>query len=183
MRDNGGGVLRRVDWGAMDKVRFGRALGYGARHAAKSLLAAADAATSPDPKAGAPGGTRPAATQSQAAAQSQAAPRGEVQRPVARTAAPQRAAQVLSAGRKASKGVFAPVKQATSVVMLQVTGSFFGLLAFAMGRGLWKLKDGFRAPVFSQLWVEAWVVSAMTAVLVYFTISNFVRAAKRERGA
>src|SRR6202789_1885492 len=32
---------------AMDRVRFGRALGYGARHAAKTLMQAADAASTP----------------------------------------------------------------------------------------------------------------------------------------
>src|ERR1700712_1064106 len=33
----------------MDSVRFGKALGFGARQAAKALLTAADAATSPNP--------------------------------------------------------------------------------------------------------------------------------------
>ena len=35
----------------MDSVRFGRALGIGARAAAKTLVTAVDAATSPNPSA------------------------------------------------------------------------------------------------------------------------------------
>ncbi|HEX4578315.1 MAG TPA: hypothetical protein VH117_13245 [Edaphobacter sp.] len=37
----------------MDSVRFGRALGVGARAAAKTLVTAVDAATAPNPSAGA----------------------------------------------------------------------------------------------------------------------------------
>ncbi len=77
--------------------------------------------------------------------------------------------------------MLAPVKKATSVVWLQVTGSFFALLAFGMGRGLWKLRAGYHAGPFTEPWFAVWVLTAMTAALVYFCVSNFVRAAIRDR--
>ncbi len=159
----------------MDKVRFGRALGYGARHAAKSLMAAADAATSPEP-------ARPSGTPGPGAAGRAASP-GTPRAAAAVTprATTQNAARVVNAGRKATKGVLAPVRKATSVVWLQVTGSFFALLAFGIGRGLWKVRDGYHATAFTGPWIEVWVLTAMTAVLVYFCLSNFVRAAIRDR--
>src|ERR1700723_2466178 len=57
-----GGAGCRYTGGAMDRVRFGRALGYGARHAAKTLLQAADAASTPSPArpAGVAAPSRPA---------------------------------------------------------------------------------------------------------------------------
>jgi len=159
----------------MDRVRFGRALGYGARHAAKSLAAAVDAATSPTPGGS---GQRAAAP---------APPTVQPPKPVAsavRTAPPQRAAQVaqvMQAGKQASRSVLGPVKKATGVVMLQVSGSFFGLLAFGMGRGLWALRANLRGPVPSQAWAGAWVVAALVLVLSYFCVSNFVRASRKDR--
>lgn len=176
--------------GAMDRVRFGRALGYGARHAAKSLVQAVDAATSPSPAGGKPGGVpgaRPVTSaQPAAGAAGQGVGQGATHQSVGQSAArpaakAQRAAQVMQAGRQASKGVLGPVKKATSVVMLQVTGSFFALLAFALGRGLWKMQGGFHAPAWSQSWLMAWVVAGLTAVLAYFCVSNFVRASRKDR--
>ena len=43
------GEARRLNFQHMDRVRFGRALGYGARHAMKTLVTAVDAATAEDP--------------------------------------------------------------------------------------------------------------------------------------
>ncbi|SEG69637.1 hypothetical protein SAMN05421819_4367 [Bryocella elongata] len=159
----------------MDRVRFGRALGYGARHAAKSLAAAVDAATTPSPSGS---GQRPS-TPSSPTVQPPKPVASEVRAAAAPRAA--QAAQVLQAGKQASRSVLGPVKKATGVVMLQVSGSFFGLLAFGMGRGLWALRGNFRAPVFSNAWMGAWVVAALVVVLSYFCVSNFVRASRRER--
>jgi hypothetical protein len=153
----------------MDKVRFGRALGYGARHAGKSLLDALDAATSPDPKgAGKPGGPVPAAVAARAAAG-------------AKPSQARRAGQAVNAGRQASRSVLGPVKKATSVVWLQMTGSFFGLLAFGMGGNAWKLRANLRTEAFSRPWITFWIVAALAAGLAYFAVSNFVRARRRDR--
>jgi len=87
----------------------------------------------------------------------------------------------MQAGKQASRSVLGPVKKATGVVMLQVSGSFFGLLAFGMGRGLWALRANLRGPVPSQAWAGAWVVAALVLVLSYFCVSNFVRASRKDR--
>src|SRR5271168_4121349 len=51
------GVVRTATLWGMDSVRFGRALGVGARAAAKTLVTAVDAATAPNPSAPAPAST------------------------------------------------------------------------------------------------------------------------------
>jgi hypothetical protein len=46
----GAGIACSITLEGMDRVRFGRALGYGARHAAKTVMQAVDAASTPAAK-------------------------------------------------------------------------------------------------------------------------------------
>lgn len=165
----------------MDRVRFGRALGYGARAAAKSLWQAADAAAAPDPRAAAQG-TRPAvardgASGDAAAAVRQAATKAAQVHGMARRAA-------VQAPRAAGRGVLKPVKRVASVVMLQVAGSFFALFALTLGGAAWRLHsllDGAVASV--ELRHKMYFEAAIAAVFAYFAVSSFVRARRRERQA
>jgi len=159
--------LRRYTCG-MDRVRFGRALGYGARHAAKAVASAVDAATTPNPVAG--------------AAKAAGAPVGpravEAVQQVARAHA---VAKQQSAVLK--KSMLAPVKKFSSVIWLQVTGSFFGLFALTLGAAVWKHRADFRLGWSSA---EAWKAggyAALFAVFAWFTVSNFMRAGRRDRQA
>jgi hypothetical protein len=140
----------------MDRVRFGRALGYGARHAAKTLLKAADAATTPSP-------TRPVAA------------KGTVVR-----TRPSVAEAKQHAGRL-GRSVWTPLVKFSSVVWLQVTGLFFALLAMFLGQGAWKERAAWRLPLWSHAGTKFWVTAAAFALFSYFCVSNFVRAWKRER--
>jgi hypothetical protein len=151
----------------MDRVRFGRALGYGARHAAKTLLQAADAASTPSP-------ARPAG----AAATSRPAQHTPAERVV------QTQQTVVAATKHAGKlgrSVWTPLARFSSVVWLQVTGLFFALIAMFMAQGAWKERAAMKLPPGSHEAVKFYALVAAFAVFAYFTVSNFVRAYLRER--
>ena len=150
----------------MDRVKFGRALGYGARHAAKTLVQAAEAASAPNP------------TPSKPSPPHQAAAPPET--PV--FAGPRRLPDVQAvktAGRQAKSSLAAPVVRFSSVVWLQVTGVFFGLVAFTMGMAAWKAHTAVHAAANSQEAMKVYAYIAVCALFTYFTVSSFVRAARR----
>jgi len=146
----------------MDRVKFGRALGYGARHAAKTLVQAAEAANAPNPTAEAPvvGLARPADAQSSP---------GSRRIPDAQA--------VRAAGRQAKSSLAGPVVRFSSVIWLQVTGVFFALVAFTMGAAAWRAAAHPVAGPHSALKLYAYV--GFCALFAYFTVSSFVRAARR----
>ncbi len=147
----------------MDRVKFGRALGYGARHAAKTLVQAAEAASAPNPASDTrPGAARPASTPSPAATR---------RIPDVQT--------VRTAGKQAKSSLVAPVVRFSSVVWLQVTGVFFGLVAFTMGMAAWRARAGFHAAANSTEAMKVYAYVAVCALFTYFTMSSFLRAARR----
>lgn len=150
----------------MDRVRFGRALGTGAREAAKALLKAAEAAKAPNPNP-------PAQVR-----------RVEIQQPIPQPA-PQPArpklttADVKRGGRKFGEAMWAPLAKAGGVLWLEVTGVLFGL--FALGSGTWAWghrADLAGAGVARQ---REWFCVGMFVLFAYFTVSSYVRAAQRGR--
>ncbi len=163
----------------MDRVRLGRALGYGARHAAKTLASAVDAATAPNPAgsatrttAGNPSGNgpvRPAA----APLINQVA---EAYRTVDETKQ-----HAKKQAREAGRSILTPLKTFSSVIWLQVTGTFFAVFAAFMGEGVWKLRANFSAPVSSPDAQKLYFHLIVFLGFAYFTVSNFVRASRRER--
>lgn len=160
-----------VHWMAMDRVRFGRALGYGARHAAKTLMQAADAASAPNP---APRTAPPAAAPTVQRPVALAAKAG-VPRPRAATAQ-----RTVAAARQQAKGSFvAPIAKFSGTLWLQVTGVFFGLVALAMGGGAWRARAAFHAPPGSHAAIKLYTYLAVFVVFAYFAISSFVRAERR----
>ncbi len=158
----------------MDRVRFGRALGYGARHAAKTLLQAADAASTPSP-------TRTAGSAGAAPSQP-AAPQPQAARVAERVAQTQRtvAATRTHAG-KLGRSMWTPLARFSSVVWLQVTGLFFALIAMFLAQGAWKERGAMRLPLGSHEAVKFYVLAVAFVAFAYFAVSNFVRAYLRER--
>jgi len=146
----------------MDRVRFGRALGYGARHAAKTLAQAADAASAPNPSRPPQQAATPSGTKATDATR---------RIPDAQT--------VRAAGNQAKESLVTPVVRFSSVVWLQVTGVFFALMAFTMGAAAWRARAGMHAATnpYSALKVYGYI--AFCALFSYFTVSSFVRAARR----
>jgi hypothetical protein len=148
----------------MDRVRFGRALGYGARHAAKTLMQAADAATTPAPARG----TRRVVEKTNRVAETVVRPRPSV-------------AETKKHAGRLGRSVWTPVARFSSVVWMQVTGLFFGLLAVFLGEGAWKERAAWRLPMGSHGAEKFWVLLAAFGLFTYFCVSNFVRAWLRER--
>ena len=181
----------------MDRVRFGRALGFGARQAVKTLTTAVDAATAPNPAPrsadrGANAGqtavtVRPAsATATSATARNQpATPAQKATQTAARTVTEARQVkQGLGRGtRRFGEAVWRPFVRLSGVLWLEVSGVFFGVFALlALGyvlklRGAWHAgaaNAGERRSLMGAL--------VMLALFGYFCVSSFVRARRRERG-
>jgi hypothetical protein len=192
---------------AMDSVRFGRALGFGARSAAKALITAVDAATAPNPNAPTPsaGSPRPAEQPPQqqrsanstasASAQPPRAPQPTpTSRPIVENAA-RAAAQAQAHARQASKGVAAGSKQfgksvwrpfvkLSGVLWLEITGSFFALIAFFTGESLWVHRADVHANPLNPTAHEHFLVYLVVTVMFsWFAVSSFLRARRRSRSS
>ena len=154
----GDGVRSGFRLGCMDRVRFGRALGMGARETAKALMKAADAVTAPDPAV-----TRKAG----------AAVAGKI------AEAKATGAGVRRGGRLFGKAVLAPVAKASSVLWLEVTGLLFGVFALSAGTWVWNHRHDLTG--LGAVRERAWIVVAMFVLFGYFTVSSYVRAARRGR--
>jgi hypothetical protein len=149
----------------MDRVRFGRALGSGARETVRALARAADAALSPDPRA-----APPTAADDRTPSQNQLPPR--------RTANPTRA-DLQRSTQRFRESAFKPIAKASSVLWFEFTGSFFGLFAVALALETWKHRAELRPSVIFN--GHAWLAPVMMLVFSYFTISSFVSASRRNR--
>jgi hypothetical protein len=160
----------------MDKVRFGRALGVGARQAAKTLMNAAEAAAAPDPRR----------TESASAARSNASAgfsaRMTESNPTAIPPRPTVDPRVLKTqARTLKKSMWSPFAKFSSVLWLEVTGTFFAIFALIAGSQVWKFHA---ALLLSPSHPEArrlYVYIVILAIFAYFTISNFIRANRRQR--
>lgn len=159
----------------MDRERFGRVLGRGARMAARTALEAVDAATSPSP-----------ATPSRPAPPPQPQvipPRAEpvTQRPVSRPVANPRpdflqAAAAAKQGVAAAKqGVAAPLKRASRALWHELTGSFFALFALSFTAAMWKTRHNAMSAVADDRY-RFYFFCVLAVLFGYFSVSSFVRA-------
>ena len=164
----------------MDRVRFGRALGFGARQAVKTLVSAVDAATAANPSDKSTGANGGQATPMRRATDAPKAG-GSVAQTAARTV--EQAREVKSGLRRGSKrfgeAMWGPFVRLSGVLWLEVSGFFFGLFAlFFLGavirlRGEWHTGSTERQQLVGSV--------AMLVLFGYFCVSNFVRARRRER--
>ena len=98
----------------------------------------------------------------------------------ARVNVAQNVGQTRTQAGRFGRSVWSPLAHFSSVLWLQVTGSFFAVIAVFLAQGAWKQRGAWR------LWGshEAnnfYVLAAACALFAYLTVSNFVRAARRER--
>jgi hypothetical protein len=150
----------------MDRVRFGRALGTGARAAAKSMLSAAEAAAAPSPSASTPA-SRPAVK----------AP----DRPIASRMQIPDPKVVKSQVHNLKRSVWSPFAKFSTVLWLEVTGLFFAIFALITGEQVWKWRAAARLPPSAPGAQRLYVYAALFMLFGYFTISSFVRARRRQR--
>ena len=166
----------------MDSVRFGRALGIGARAAAKTLITAVDAASAPNPSNGKTATTSPAAKVQSSARPVSAA---GVTEHVVRTAAQaqQVTAGVSRSSKKLGESVWRPLVRLSGVLWLEFTGVFFGIFAAYAASGAWKLRGDLReTPTNHDAHLHFLMATAMAVLFGYFFVSSFMRARRRQRG-
>jgi hypothetical protein len=71
------------------------------------------------------------------------------------------------------RSVWTPVARFSSVVWLQVTGLFFGLIAMFLAQGAWKERAAWRLPVGSHAATKFWVLVVAFAAFAYFACEQF----------
>lgn len=159
----------------MDAVRFGRALGFGARQAVKTVATAVDAATTENPRA-----------KGDRARTCEAKTVGTIQQTAlqqtGRRPAKQRARGVGRGLRGFVEATWKPWVRLGGVLWLEFTGVFFGLFAAFALSGVWKWRTAWRLSASNAQDHGRWMGSvAMAVVFVYFCVSSFARARRRER--
>src|SRR5580698_11466558 len=125
----------------MDSVRFGRALGMGARAAAKTLVTAVDAATSPNPSA--PAAQSGGGTVQERAAEPRPTPVGGrlVDQAVKTTVQVLQSKEGLArGGKRCGETVWGNFTRLSGVLWVESTGVFFGIFALFAATGAWKLR-------------------------------------------
>lgn len=168
---------------SMDRVRFGRVLGFGARQAVKTLTTAVDAATAPNPAAKSE--DRSANTGQTAARSAPATPANKAAQTAVRTVVQAREVkQGLGRGtRRFREAVWRPFVRLSGVVWLEVTGVFFGIFALLALGYLWKLRGAWHTNGANGSEHRSLMGALiMLALFGYFCVSSFVRARRRERG-
>jgi hypothetical protein len=171
----------------MDSVRFGRALGFGARSAAKALITAVDAASSPSPSTP----PQPPAKPTPQPAASPAASSRPVQAAV-RTAAratvqvqknvQQTRAGVAQGGKRFGSSVWRPFVKLSGVLWLEMTGSFFALFALFAAQSTWTHRADLHQNSLNHTAHQHLLVSCgVTLAFTYFSASSFLKARRRSR--
>lgn len=154
----------------------------GARHAAKALVMAADAASSPDPAGNRT--TNPSSAPAQP--RSSEAPRSgtRIVEKAAQTTAQvrQTTAGVARGGKRFGEAVWGPFAKASGQLWLELTGVFFGLFVMTALMNVWKLRANLHDTGLNHtehLHLEWSIV--MATVFGYFCVSSFVRANRKGR--
>lgn len=163
----------------MDSVRFGRALGVGARAAAKTLVSAVDAATAPNPSMAAkPAGAKKTSASSKATGErlGQQTARAASQMTVT-------GAGLKQGGKQFGKAVWRPFVKLSGVLWLELTGVFFGIFALSAAGGAWRMREAMYETATNHLAHERfeWAV-VMAVVFAYFCVTSFLKARRRGRG-
>lgn len=150
----------------MDSERFGRALGFGARAAAKTLVKAADAATAPSPRA----------------KRSHAEPVVETPRQTPQTGEKVRITSqgVREGSRRFGQAVYEPAARITAVIWLEVMGVFFSLFVIVGTGYCWSHRAALHGKDAADL-RSFWMMAAVAVLFGYFCISSFLRARRRSR--
>jgi hypothetical protein len=191
------GAIRTATLASMDSVRFGRALGFGARAAAKTVMTAVDAATSPNPSATKTTATAsPSAAPSSASASSSAADRSAARRAEGSGVrlgeqAARAAAQTQQAGRGLKEGgrrfrqaVGGRFVTLSGVLWLELTGVFFGVFAAFAAGGAWKMRGALHETVENHDAHTRFLIAATMALIFgYFCVSSFMKANRRGKRA
>jgi hypothetical protein len=157
----------------MDSVRFGRALGVGARVAAKTVVSAMDAATAPNPSAKA---APPEKAEGAGVGLGQQASRTATQA--------MRTGEGLKEGKKRfGTAMGGRVGRLSMALWLEVTGVFFGIFAVFAAGGAWRMRWALHETSENHDAHVRFVASLVMAVVFgYFCMSSFVKANRKTKG-
>jgi hypothetical protein len=147
---------------------LGRALGIGVRIAGKALIE-----EKPLP---------PAAREARAAAaqaRAEAVRAAGVRARSAGTALGDGTRRIRHGTRNFGRAVWNPFAHATSVLWLEITGLFFALFALFFAGHLYQLRQAWRT---GPEHLHFALYAGLCAVFVYFSVSSFVRAGRKQRG-
>jgi len=90
--------------------------------------------------------------------------------------------RAVSTNAKAlGRSVLTPVARFSSVLWLQVTGSVFAVIALALGQAVWLRRADLRLSPHEAAAERAYLLVAIFVLFLYFAVSSFVRAHRRER--
>jgi hypothetical protein len=169
-------VLRAATLLSMDSVRFGRALGIGARLTAKTVANAVDAAISPNPS------TAPSSALQKDTAASEAG-RQTVQGRVHVTERARNAgSRIARGGRRFGESFWGQLKRLSGVLWLEFTGVFFGVFALYAASGAWKSRSALHETTLNHdAHVRFLLAACMSALFAYFCVTSFVRAGRRSK--
>ena len=167
----------------VDRVRFGRALGYGTRHAAKTIAAAVNAAAAPSSASGTQPRSVPplpsAGDPAQNAPSSQKPP--TVRSAYSPGSTKARSVNLRQGAHHLRRSFWQPLAVFTGALWSRVTGLFFALLAVTMGSGAWRTRGALHSGA-GRLAVGHFVLfGSFTLLFGYFAVSSFVRARLKER--
>jgi hypothetical protein len=77
--------------------------------------------------------------------------------------------------------MLSPVKKFSSVLWLEVTGTFFTLIAIFLAQGVWRLRASARAPLGSPESHKFFAYALVFLLFTWFAVSSFLRARRRSR--
>lgn len=166
----------------MDSVRFGRALGFGARAAAKTLVTAVDAATTPNPSA--KSSSQPTIGPASSVQASTPPAGARTAQQVTRTVEQARRTTegVARGGKRFGEAVWRPFVRLSGVLWLEFTGVFFGIFALYAGSGAWKLRGEIHETATNHdAHIHFLMAAIMAVVFTYFCVSSFLRASRKGR--
>ena len=169
---------------AMDSVRFGRALGMGARAAAKTLVTAVDAATAPNPSAKTSEAGPVRTNENSREIEGKAAPVVRLGQQAARTTAQvrQTGKGLKQGGKRFGEAIWGPFVKLSGVLWLEFTGVFFGIFAAFAATEAWKSRGEMLQTATNRGGhVHFLLAAVMTVVFGYFFVSSFVMANRRSR--
>ncbi len=175
----------------MDSVRFGRVLGIGARLAAKTMVSAVDAATSPNPSAGVKAKQSTSAGAASSAASASTPRSGKagdsgvrLGEQAARTAAQVRQTKqgLKEGGKRFGQAVWGPFVKLSGALWLELVGVFFGIFAVSAGSNAWKFRWALHETAENRdAHTRLLIAAVMAVVFGYFCVSSFVKANRRSR--
>jgi hypothetical protein len=143
-------------------------------------MQAVEAAAAPSAGTTEAGGQPSARAAASPTLQEMARTAGEAHRSVQQAKSQVRGA-VTNAAKVGGKSMFAPLARFSGVLWLEVTGTFFALIALFVGQGAWQLRGGLRLPPSAPVAQKLYLHTAIFLLFAYFAVSSFVRARRRER--